>query len=359
MLFAVRRDGKPGFRRCLLLFLAPGALLPVLTFAQQPAPAAGAAAQDGAGQTSATILGTVSDANGRVVPNATVTLAGRTERHSAEVNANGFFSFSVDPGTYTAVVSAPGLVPWTTSITVSAGEYREIPGIVLKVNAVFSTVHVNGSEEEIATEQVKMEEDQRILGTVPNFYVSYIANAAPLSTRQKYSLAWRYSIDPFNIVIAGMAAGIEQAQDTYPGYGQGAQGYGKRFGAALTDNFVSNMIGGAVLPSLLHQDPRYYYRGTGSVASRIGYAVSTVFICKGDNGKWQPNYSFIVGNFASGAISNLYYPQQQRGFETTIDTGLINTAWGAVGALAEEFLLKRLTHGGEAGKTSHSLDGTE
>ncbi|MGB9146159.1 MAG: carboxypeptidase-like regulatory domain-containing protein [Acidobacteriaceae bacterium] len=346
MPFGSRKAGRAGWGRSAFLIVTQAALLTGLGFAQQAPPAAPAIA----GHTTATILGTVKDVNGNVVPNASITFTGSRQTYTAAVNANGFFSLSVTPGTYAMAVSAPGLVPWKTSVTALAGEYREIPGIVLKMNALVSTVQVNGSENEIATEQVKMEEDQRILGAIPNFYVSYVPNAAPLSAKQKFGLAWKYSIDPFNLLLSGGTAGIEQAENTFPGYGQGAEGYGKRFGAAYADNFVSDMIGGAVLPVLLHQDPRFYYRGTGSVVSRAEYAIATVFICKGDNGKWEPNYSFVVGNFAAGAISNLYYPAQDRGFQTTMDNGLINTAMGAVGALAEEFLLKRLTHGGEARK---------
>lgn len=341
MLVGMRRAGRTGFRRFLVLALIQPGLVPAL--AQQPAPAASPART---AQT-ATILGTVKDVNGNVVPNATVALASAAAPVSTTANQSGFFSLTVNPGTYTMTVSAPGLIPWTGQVAVTAGDYHEIPGIVLRVKAVVSTIHVTASPHQLATEQVKMEEDQRILGAIPNFYVSYLPNAAPLSAGQKYSMAWRYSIDPFNVLFAGVAAGEEQAQNAYPGYGQGAQGYGKRFGAALADGFTSNLIGGAVLPALLHQDPRFYYRATGSTASRIGYAISTVFITKGDNGKWQPNYSFILGDFASGAISNLYYPKQQRGLQITVDTGLENLAWGAVGALAEEFVLKRLTRGGE------------
>lgn len=344
MLVGTRRAG--GFRRLAFLVLAQAAVLPGMALSQQTGPAAPAA---GAAQT-ATVLGTVKDMNGNVVPNATVILTGDQGKYDVDASANGFFSVGVQPGTYAMTVSAAGLVPWTTSITVNAGEYREIPGIVLKVKAVVSTIQVTASEHQLATQQVKMEEDQRILGAIPNFYVSYLPNAAPMSTGQKYSMAWKFSIDPVNIIIGGIGAGVEQAEDTYPGYGQGMQGYGKRFGAAMADNFTSNMIGGAVLPALLHQDPRFYYRGTGSTASRAWYSIETVFITKGDDGKWQPNYSFVVGDFASGAISNLYYPKQQRGWSITVNTGLENLAWGAVGALAEEFVLKRFTHGGEAGK---------
>jgi hypothetical protein len=345
MLFGKRKAMRADLRRVLFLALAQMALLQGTLCAQQPALAGTPAPAQ-----TATILGTVKDVNGSVVPNASVTLSNSAAKYSETTTTNGFFSFSVSPGTFALTVSAPGLVAWTANVTVASGDYRQLRGIVLKVTAVVSTVRVSGSEHEIAARQIKLEEDQRILGAIPNFYVSYIPNAAPMSTGQKYSMAWKYSVDPVNLIIAGLAAGVEQAQDAYPGYGQGVQGYGKRFGAALADNFTSDMIGGAVLPALLHQDPRYYYRGTGSTRSRIGYAIATVFICKGDNGKWQPNYSFLVGDFASGAISNLYYPKQQRGWATTIDTGLGNIAWGAVGALTEEFLLKRFTRGGEAGK---------
>lgn len=327
-----RRPGRRSCRCSLWLSLFPAVLLATAALAQQPAtlPAP------------ATLVGTVKDTNGNVVPNATVTLASAAPALTATANSNGFFSLSVPPGAYAVTVSAPGFARWRSQLTLAPGEYHEIGGVVLSVAKVVSTVQVNGSQHEIATREVHAEEQQRILGAIPNFYVSYTPGAAPLSSGQKFGLAWKYSIDPFNILIAAGAAGIEQGENAYPGYGQGVAGYSKRFGAANADDFVSNMIGGAVLPSLLHQDPRFFYH-SGTVRSRILYSLATVVICKGDNGRWQPNYSFIAGNFVSGAISNLYYPSQQRGVETTVDTALVNTAMGAVGSLAEEFLLKRFT----------------
>ena len=105
-------------------------------------------------------------------------------------------------------------------------------------------------------------------------------------------------------------AGIEQAQNHFSGYGQGAEGYGKRFGAGYADTVAGTFIGGAILPSLLKQDPRYFYKGTGSKPSRFRMRIANALICKGDNGRWQTNYSNILGSLAAGGISNLYYPSK-------------------------------------------------
>ncbi len=345
----MRSAGKRGSLLRVCLLCVGLAALPALALGQQTDALQSADEPNSAGEppSTATIIGTVKDTNGEVVPQAmaVLTTAVAEQKYTATTDSNGFFSLSASPGTYALAVSSPGLVSWTSSLTLTGGEYREIAGIVLKVNAVVSTVRVGGSREEIAAEEVRVEETQRIIGAFPNFYVTYDPDPVPLTTKQKFSMDWKFSIDPFAFVGAGITAGIEQAQNDFSGYGQGAQGYGKRFGAAYADDFVSNMIGGAILPSLLHQDPRYYYRGKGSVAARAAYAVSTIFICKGDNGHWQPNYSFIAGNFISGAISNLYYPKQSRGLAITLDNGLIATAMGATGALAEEFLLRTFTRG--------------
>ena len=153
-------------------------------------------------------------------------------------------------------------------------------------------------------------------------------------------------IDPVTIAIPAVIAGVEQGQNSFSGYGQGVQGYAKRFGASYTDSFTSTMLGDAVLPSILHQDPRYFYKGTGSIRSRALYAIATAVICKGDNGHWQANYSNLMGNLASAGISNLYYPSTNRNSaQLTIDNWLIGTASGAVGALFQEFLVKKLSRG--------------
>ena len=107
------------------------------------------------------------------------------------------------------------------------------------------------------------------------------------------------------------------------------------------------MIGNGILPAVLHQDPRYYRLGQGKFSKRFGYALLAAVRCKGDNGKWQPNYSNVLGNLAAGGISNLYYPAADRGFELTVRQALVVTAEGAVGSLAVEFypdIMKHVFH---------------
>ncbi len=179
---------------------------------------------------------------------------------------------------------------------------------------------------------------------IPNFYVSYVPNAAPLASKQKFQLAWRTTIDPVNFAITGAIAGVQQATNTFSGYGQGAQGYGKRYGASYADLVTGTFIGSAILPSLLKQDPRYFYKGTGSVRSRVLYAIANSVICKGDNGHWQANYSGILGSLASGGISNLYYPEQNRnGAALTVENTLIGIGETAATNLLQEFVIRKLT----------------
>jgi hypothetical protein len=191
---------------------------------------------------------------------------------------------------------------------------------------------------------MKVEEQQRVFGVLPNFYVSYVPNAAPLDAKQKFKLAGRTVVDPFTFVFVAGAAGVEQAQNHFRGYGQGAQGYAKRFGAGYADTVAGTFIGSAILPSLLKQDPRYFYKGTGSTSSRFLYALANAVICKGDNGRWQPNYSNVLGNLAAGGISNLYYPPQDRdGAGLTLENGAIGIGATAVSNIFQEFIIRKLT----------------
>jgi hypothetical protein len=303
----------------------------------------------------AVVYGTVTDTSGDLVVGAQVTL----ERDASIVQAttpvqksitggDGSFQLSgVEAGVFRVTVQSKGFTAWVGSVRVVASQTSyEVPSIVLQIPSTDTDVEVVFSRHDLAEEQMKLQEKQRVLGIVPNFYVSYVWNAAPLSSGQKFHLALRTVVDPVSFLGAGVVAGVEQWQNFFSGYGRGAAGYGKRFGAAYGDGFTSAVIGGAILPSLLHQDPRYFYKGTGSVRKRALYAISTVVICKGDNGKWQPNYSNVLGNLAAAGLSNLYYPASNRnGAGLTVSNALIGTASGAVASLIQEFLLHKISRG--------------
>ena len=291
--------------------------------------------------------GTVKDVGDGIIPGATVTLVSDDVSHTqtAEAGPDGAFSFArVEPGTYKLTVTSPGFQPWVTSAFVQAGQGVQLANVTMMLSAVNTEVVVSASSKDVATAQLGFEEKQRVLGVFPNFYASYLWNAEPLSTRQKFSLAWRFSTDPVAVAMAGVVAGSEQMQNGFSGYGRGPVGYGKRFGASYADGFSSTMLGQAIFPAVFHQDPRYFVKGTGSVTSRALYAIATTVICRGDNRRWQVNYSNILGNVASAGISNIYYPASSRdGASLTVENSLVTTALGAVGGLIQEFLLHRMT----------------
>src|ERR1700691_3505860 len=245
-------------------------------------------------------------------------------------------------GTVTDVNNDP--VPGAT-VALKPGQYAILTGSKLRIAEALTTVTVAppiASSEEIAAEQVKVEEQQRIFGFIPNFYVAYNSDAAALTPKLKFKLAAKVSFDPVTIIGVAVFAGIDQAGNT-PNYPQGAKGYGERYGAIYADGLTDIMVGGAILPSLLHQDPRYFYKGTGTSKSRGLYALSRPFVCKGDNGQWQPNYSTLGGDLASAAIANAYYPASNRGPGPLLGNFFIDTGQRAFANLAQEFILSKVT----------------
>jgi len=294
------------------------------------------------------INGTVEDAEGAPITGAHVKLVREDQSLNLEVLSgdDGEFSFSnIASGPFKLTITATGFAPQSSSGTLHAGEFFIVPKIAMPVATALTEVKVTASPVEVAQEQIKEEEKQRVLGVFPNFYVTYVPDAAPLNARQKFELARKSVLDPVSIALVGVQAGVEQARNYFPGYGQGAAGYGKRFGAAYGDLLSGTLIGGMILPTVFKQDPRYFFKGTGSKRSRLAYALSRSVIAKGDNGKWEPNYSNILGSFAAGAISNLYYPAESRhGAKLTVENGLIGI--GAVGAgnVLQEFLIPKLSH---------------
>lgn len=293
------------------------------------------------------IVGTVTDVRNDVVPGATVVLQGPdgADKRTVTANDNGFFTFGdVRPGvTYYVTAGAKGFADWVSpAITIKAGQYLELLGINLNLAVAVTTVTAALSQEEIATKQVEVEEKQRVFGVIPNFYTVYEKDPAPLTSKLKFRLALRTSVDPITVLGSAFVAATDQAGDT-PNYGQGWAAYGQRFGANYANGLTDIFIGGAVLPSLLHQDPRYFYKGEGSNKSRVIYALLTPIRTKGDNGRWQPNYSGLGGYLASGAIANAYYPESNRGVGLVFSTFGVDIAADMANGLIQEFLLKKLT----------------
>ena len=295
----------------------------------------------------AAIRGTVLDRDGAMLPNARITL---TQPTSSSVTlqttsaADGTFTLSGIPaGPFTLTVANPGFTTETTTGTAIPNQIAQITPITLHPG-VSSDVEVTLTRTEIAQDQIHDQEQQRVLGAIPNYYVSYLPHALPLTSKQKFELAWKTSIDPVSFGITAIISGFQQADDAFAGYHQGVEGYSKRYGANYADLVSGTVIGGAILPSLLHQDPRYFYKGTGTIRHRIGYAIAMSVICKGDNGHWQPNYSGIIGSLAAAGISNAYYPDSDRnGAGLTFRNTLIGTGGAAVQNIFQEFVVRHLT----------------
>jgi carboxypeptidase family protein len=298
-------------------------------------------------QPAAHIGGTVLDTNGTPVPRATVVLEGShpADRQTSIADENGAFQFSaLRTGTpYRITIHIADFETWISPrIVLTPGQFYFVPDIRLKISQTVTSVTVYGSQEQIANEEVRLEEKQRVFGIIPNFYVTYDPHPVPLTTKLKFKLAYKADTDPVTFLGIAFMAGIYQAGDI-PNYGQGWNAYGQRVGAGILDTTSDIFLGGAIFPWILRQDPRYFYQGTGTTRSRALHALSSPYVCKSDNGKTQPNYSSLGGDLASGAISNLYYPESDRGTGLVFQGFLITTGVRTVNSLLQEFVLRKLT----------------
>jgi hypothetical protein len=258
---------------------------------------------------------------------------------------DGQFAFTGLPaGVYKITVTGQGMSTFTTPpIALQAGEVRIVPPVTLSVSGGVTSVTVNGNNEELSEEQVRIAVQQRVVGIIPNFYSSYDWNAPPMLAKQKLQLGLRSTFDPVSFLAVAGIAGAEQYENVFPAYGGGIEGYGKRYSAALATHVSADLLSRAVYPAIFHQDPRYFYKGKGSIRSRALYAISAAVMTRDDNGRWRPNYSNVLGNFSAGAISNLYYPASDRGASLVFLNGLADTGGDAVANLVREFVLKGLT----------------
>jgi Carboxypeptidase regulatory-like domain len=318
-----------------------------IAFAVSAEPNMASEAQQRAAAEAGSLSGRIVDQSGANIVGADVKLAcdNTSSARQTTSDEDGLFAFShVPPGPFCISISAPGLTPQQVTGTVQSGKAYVTALIVLAIPTQVTEVHVELPTEEIATEQIKEEEKQRVFGIIPNFYVTYLSNPVPLAPKHKFQLAWKSATDPVTLAGVAFLAGISQAADQWHDYGQGAQGYGERVGASYADVFASTFIGGAIMPSILKQDPRYFYKGTGTKRSRILRAIGNSVICKGDNGRWQPNYSNVIGSFAGAGLEVLYVPaSDRRGSGFVVSGGLIRLAETSLAGVLQEFVIPKLT----------------
>jgi Carboxypeptidase regulatory-like domain len=305
-----------------------------------------AAGQQNEAATPGNISGTVVYQTGVPVEGAQVKLTRDDQAPSQEVltgDQGQFFFADVSPGSFHISVSGQGFETQTSSGELHAGETYFVPQITLSLATLVTEIRVMPPRE-VAEAQIKEQEKQRVLGVIPNFYVTYVPHPVALSPKQKFELAWKSSFDPVTFAGVVFIAAFQQAGNSYPQYGQGMEGYGKRYGAFYGTVVAGTFLGDAVMPSLFRQDPRYFYRGSGSKRSRLLHALSTPFICPGDNGHLQPNYSYLIGSFGAGAISTLYYPTNNHSVGgLTAENGLVRIAENSISSVAQEFVVRKLT----------------
>lgn len=294
---------------------------------------------------SSNLSGQVLDASGAAISGAEISMHGTSSQLERVLKAGpgGDFFARLPPGSYSIVVTAKGFHAFTSpEMTLTAEQNLALPSIVLVIEGENEEITVYPTEV-LAAQQIKMEEKQRLIGIIPNFYVSYVSDAAPMTSKQKFSLAARESFDWSSLLGVSQTSAIQQATNQFAGYGQGAAGYGKRWAAQFADGRSGDFLSQAVFPSLFHQDPRYFYQGTGTKRARFTHAVGSAVVARSDKGGLMPNYSYVLATMCSGALSNAYYPHADRGAHLVFTVAAISIAGRAGQALFQEFLAKRFT----------------
>ena len=326
-------------------------LLPDAPDAASAMPAQQATSAPGTG----TIAGVIVDSTGAAVSGATVTLVriDGSRTRVAQDSAHGEYGFEgLRHGDFELSVKAPGFQTYTSAIfTIAQGQNYRPPTIQLVVG-MDTEVSVSSNAAEI---ELKQEEKQKVLGIIPNYYVVYSPDPVPLSTRQKFRLTFADTFAPIGFVGAAFAAGIEQSANTLPGYGDNAASYFKRYAQVYGDGLSSDILSHGVFPTIFHQDPRYYYMGTGTKKARVYNALKFSVVAHSDRGKLMPNYSYVLGAVGSGALSNLYYPHADRGVGRVFINGGLVIAGQAVNNLIQEFVAPYFTtHNAKFGKPKHT-----
>jgi hypothetical protein len=293
------------------------------------------------------IHGTIVDHTGQVCEGAHVALllaSEPTPRTAISDNEGRYVFGELPSGVFTLTASAEGFTPKAVHAALATSESLEEPPLELLVTSE-SAVEVNATRSEVTQEQLHLEERQRVMGLMPNFFVAYDTNAQALTARQKFHLAWKNEQDPFTAMGIVMSAAIEQGSNTYPSWGQGSAGYARRFSADYGGDVVGTMIGSALLPSLFHQDPRFFFKASGTRRERIWYAIQSEWICRGDNGQRQFNYSSLLGSLAATGLTRFFFPAADRnGINITLRNVALGKATGAAQNIFQELFGKKFTH---------------
>jgi hypothetical protein len=299
-------------------------------------------------ETLGTVQGAVTDQHGGLVPGASVTLesAGRGDmRETNSDNAGHFVFANIGAGSYTVLVSAPELKTYLSPpFTVQPGQRVELPAITLGIASALTSVDVSANSTAVAEEELNRETKQRVLGVFPNFYTSFVYDAAPLNTRQKFKLSLRSVTDPVAFIGPAITAGIETGRDTFPSWGQDGPSYFKRYAAAYGDELLTRMFSYSIYPAIFHQDPRYFYMGPpNKTSTRFWHAALSGIVTRGDNGRMQPNYSHMLGSASAGALSSVYHPaSDSAGYLAALNFAIgLGTHGGQ--ALIREFILPHFT----------------
>ena len=256
---------------------------------------------------------------------------------------NGQFSFSdLAPGPFQLTVSAPGFETKLVSGIVNPGQAFIVPAIVLTVAAATTNVNVGLSQAEVAQEEVKEQEKQRVLGIFPNFYTTYV----PIRRLWPRSRSSRWPGNrlpiPSALSASRFLAGIYQASDRVRRIRARCGSYGRRFDSTLRRRFFGTFIDSAILPSAPENKIHaVFLRGNRHKTSQSLCAANAII--SGDNQQWQLNYSTIVGSFATAGLSYTYYPASDRGGTLLVETALIRIAEGSVAGLFQEFVIPHLT----------------
>lgn len=303
-----------------------------------------------------TLYGDVVDNHNALVPQAkikathlTASAAGAPLAPPVETTADaaGHFELrSLAPGVWKVEVSSPGFSNFVAPhVVVRPGLRFELQGVVLSIAEAHADVTVTMTIEQVAEQEIHDQEHQRVLAVFPNYNTSYVWNAAPMTVSQKFRLSAHSTLDPIAFFTAGIIAGGQQIRNTYPEFGGGPEGYAKRYGAAWTTTFIGHNLGYAVLPSVFHQDPRYFYMGTGTVKQRAIHAMLSSVLCRGNNGRTQFNASHVLGNFIAGIISKAYYPKTNSYGTLAVNNMILGTLGTSGVNLFREFALRRFSTG--------------